>query len=59
LLVICGLGVLNPFVFAIIAAIVTVPLAAFSWLFIEKPAISLKSRFEQRRLAPAEERQAA
>jgi peptidoglycan/LPS O-acetylase OafA/YrhL len=57
LLVICGLAVLDPFVFAIIAAIVTVPLAAFSWFLVEKPAISLKSRFQQRRLAPAEERQ--
>jgi peptidoglycan/LPS O-acetylase OafA/YrhL len=58
LLVICGLAVLDPFVFAIIAAIVTVPLAAFSWFLVEKPAISLKSRLVQRRLAPAEERQA-
>ena len=58
LLVICGLAILDPFVFAIIAALVTVPLAAFSWFLVEKPAISLKSRFQQRRLAPAEERQA-
>lgn len=55
LLVICGLAFLNPFIFAIIAALVTVPLAAFSWFVVEKPAISLKSRFELRRHAQAEE----
>jgi peptidoglycan/LPS O-acetylase OafA/YrhL len=44
LLVICGLGVMNPIVFAIIAAIATLPLAALSWVLVEKRAMSLKSR---------------
>ncbi len=44
LLVIGGLGIVNPFVFAIVSAIATLPLAALSWFLIEKPAISLKSR---------------
>ncbi|BBY62449.1 acyltransferase family protein [Mycolicibacterium helvum] len=48
LLVICGLAVLNPVVFALVATIVTVPLATFSWFVVEKPAISLKRRFEKR-----------
>lgn len=51
LLAICGLAVLNPIVFAIIAAIITVPLAALSWFLIEKPAISLKSRFKRKDVA--------
>ena len=55
LLVICGLGVVNPFVFAAVAASATVPLAAVSWFLVEKPSISLKSRFEQRRRASAAE----
>ena len=42
LLVICGLAFLNPGVFAAIAAIATLPLAALSWFLVEKPAISLK-----------------
>jgi peptidoglycan/LPS O-acetylase OafA/YrhL len=44
LLAICGLLSLNPIVFAIIAAIATLPLAALSWFLVEKPALSLKSR---------------
>lgn len=48
LLVICGLGFLNPGVFAIIAAIATLPLAALSWFLVEKPAMSLKSRLKQK-----------
>jgi peptidoglycan/LPS O-acetylase OafA/YrhL len=43
LLVTCGLTTLNPFVFAIVSAIGTLPLAAISWFLIEKPAIALKS----------------
>ena len=54
LLVICGLAVLNPVVFAMVATIVTVPLAAVSWFLVEKPATSLKSRFEKRGRAPAD-----
>ena len=53
LLVICGLGIMNPIVFAIIAAIATLPLAALSWILVEKPAMSLKSRLTRRALAPA------
>lgn len=56
LLVICGLGILNPFVFAIVSAVVTLPLAATSWFMIEKPAMSLKSRLMRRSMAPAAER---
>lgn len=48
LLVMGGLAVLPPAVFAIVAAAVTVPLAAFSWFVIEKPAISLKRRWGNR-----------
>ena len=57
LLVICGLAFLNPFAFAIIAAIITLPLAALSWYLIEKPAISIKSRLKRRSITPAGERQ--
>jgi peptidoglycan/LPS O-acetylase OafA/YrhL len=53
LLVICGLAVLNPIVFAAIAALATLPLAALSWFLVEKRALSLKSRFERRSIAPA------
>jgi peptidoglycan/LPS O-acetylase OafA/YrhL len=56
LLVICGLGVMNPIVLAIIAAIATLPLAALSWFLVEKPAMSLKSRFIRRDIAPAGKR---
>jgi peptidoglycan/LPS O-acetylase OafA/YrhL len=55
LLVIGGLGILNPFVFAIVAAIVTLPLAVMSWSLVEKPAISLKSRLMRSSIAPAGE----
>jgi peptidoglycan/LPS O-acetylase OafA/YrhL len=48
LLVICGLGFLNPIVFSIIAAIATLPLAALSWFVVEKRAMSLKSRLKQK-----------
>jgi peptidoglycan/LPS O-acetylase OafA/YrhL len=52
LLIICGLAVLNPVVFATIAAIATLPLAALSWFLVEKRALSLKPRFERRSIAP-------
>jgi peptidoglycan/LPS O-acetylase OafA/YrhL len=55
LLIICGLGIINPIVFAIIAAIATLPLAALSWFFVEKPAMSLKSRLKRRSIATAKE----
>ena len=53
LLVICGLAVLNPWVFMVIAAIATLPLAALSWFLIEKPALSLKTRLARRTIALA------
>jgi len=48
LLVICGLGVLNPILFVLIATIATLPLAALSWFLVEKPAMRLKSRLKQK-----------
>ena len=59
LLVIWGLGSMNPVVFAVIAAFATVPLAALSWFLVEKPSLSLKSRLKRRSNAPVEERQPA
>jgi peptidoglycan/LPS O-acetylase OafA/YrhL len=56
-LVICGLAILSSIVFAIIAAIATLPLAALSWFLVEKPAMSLKSRLKRRSIAPAGKRQ--
>lgn len=56
-LIICGLGILNPIFFAIIAVLATLPLAALSWFLVEKRALSLKSRFERRNIAPVGERQ--
>jgi peptidoglycan/LPS O-acetylase OafA/YrhL len=55
LLVIGGLASLNPFVFAIIAAIAVLPVAATSWFLVEKPALSWKSRLKRKTLAAAEE----
>ena len=57
LLVIWGLGSMNPVVFAVIAAFATVPLAALSWFLVEKPSLSLKSRLKRRSVAPVEVRQ--
>lgn len=48
ILVICGLAFLAPPVFAIIAAALTLPLAALSWFLVEKPAMSLKARLGRR-----------
>ncbi len=48
LMVICGLAFLNPVVFAMIAALATLPLAAMSWFVVEKPAIALKSRLRRK-----------
>lgn len=53
LLVICGVGVLNPNVFSIVATLCTLPLAALSWFVIEKPAMSLKRRLKKRWSGPA------
>jgi peptidoglycan/LPS O-acetylase OafA/YrhL len=48
ILVIGGLAFLAPPVFAIIAAALTLPLAALSWFLVEKPAMSLKARLGRR-----------
>ncbi|WP_445170666.1 acyltransferase family protein [Mycolicibacterium sp. Dal123E01] len=48
LLVVCGLTLLHPMVFAVCAALATVPLAALSWFVVEKPALALKSRLSTR-----------
>jgi peptidoglycan/LPS O-acetylase OafA/YrhL len=55
LLVICGFAFLNPWAFMIIATIATLPLAALSWFVVEKPALSLKSRFARRSVPPAQD----
>lgn len=49
LLVVCGLGFLHPIVFAIVAALATLPLAALSWFLVEKRALSLKSNLRLKR----------
>jgi peptidoglycan/LPS O-acetylase OafA/YrhL len=48
LLVVCGLGFLNPLLFTIVVAIPIFAFAALSWFFIEKRALSLKSRLRKR-----------
>jgi len=55
LLIICGLAFLNPFVFATVAAIATLPLAALSWYVVEKPALAFKSRLAGTSRAPVGE----
>jgi peptidoglycan/LPS O-acetylase OafA/YrhL len=55
LLAICGLAVLAPPLFFIIATIATLPVAALSWFLVEKRALSLKSRFERRKRPPTDE----
>jgi peptidoglycan/LPS O-acetylase OafA/YrhL len=55
LLVICGLGGMNPIAFWVISAAASLPIAALSWFLVEKPAMSLKSRLVRRRSAPAVE----
>ncbi|MFZ0905757.1 MAG: acyltransferase [Mycobacterium sp.] len=52
LLVICGLGILNPIVFTIIAAVATLPFAAMSWFLVEKPAMGLKARIRGKGVRP-------
>ena len=52
LLVICGLGILNPIVLTIIAAVATLPFAAISWFLVEKPAMALKARIRGKRVRP-------
>lgn len=48
LMVIGGLDRLHPLLFAVVAAIVTLPVAMLSWTLVEKPAMSLKSRLLRR-----------
>jgi peptidoglycan/LPS O-acetylase OafA/YrhL len=52
LLVICGLGTLNPIVFGIIGAVATLPFAALSWFLVEKPAMVLKARIRGKKVRP-------
>jgi peptidoglycan/LPS O-acetylase OafA/YrhL len=52
LLVICGLGTLNPIVFGIIGAVATLPFAALSWFLVEKPAMVLKARIRGEKVRP-------
>ena len=52
LLVICGLGTLNPIVLTIIAAVATLPFAAMSWFLVEKPAMALKARIRVKKVRP-------
>jgi peptidoglycan/LPS O-acetylase OafA/YrhL len=59
LLVICGLGSMNPIAFTTISALATLPIAALSWIVVEKPAMTLKSRLKRSRSAPAGEHQPA
>jgi peptidoglycan/LPS O-acetylase OafA/YrhL len=51
-LVIAGLGALNPVVFAIVATAVMLPFAALSWFFVEKPAMRLKARIKRKGIRP-------
>lgn len=54
LLVICGLGVLDPIAFAMVATLATLPLAALSWFLIERRALALKSSLKRRAGAGSE-----
>jgi peptidoglycan/LPS O-acetylase OafA/YrhL len=56
LLIISGLGSMNPIAFWVISATASLPIAALSWTLIEKPAMSLKSRLIRRRSAPTGDR---
>ena len=52
LMVMGGLMWLNPFVFAVASTAATLPLAAASWFWVEKPARALKHRFRHKPPAP-------
>lgn len=54
LLVVGGLGHLQPVVLFVVAAVATLPLAAASWFLIEKPSLSLKRRLKRRWSGPLE-----
>ncbi len=47
LMAVAGLADLKPFVFFLLAAAVTLPLAALSWFVVEKHAMSIKTRFRR------------
>jgi len=51
-LVIAGLGAVNPLVFANVATAATLPFAAMSWFVVERPAMRLKSRITRKRVRP-------
>ncbi|ORB71250.1 acyltransferase family protein [Mycobacterium scrofulaceum] len=53
ILAVCGLAFLHPVVFFGLSALATLPLAALSWIVIEKPSMSLKRRLKQKWGAPA------
>jgi peptidoglycan/LPS O-acetylase OafA/YrhL len=52
LLIISGLGSINPIAFWVVATVLSLPVAALSWFLIEKPALSRKSRLLRRRPDP-------
>jgi peptidoglycan/LPS O-acetylase OafA/YrhL len=56
LLIIYGLGSMNPIALWVISAAASLPIAALSWTLVEKAALSLKSRI-RRRSIPAGGRQ--
>ncbi|UUO01971.1 acyltransferase [Mycolicibacterium novocastrense] len=51
LLLFAGLDV-HPLLFALISVAVTLPMAALSWFFVEKPALRLKNRIKRRESLP-------
>lgn len=53
LLAVFGLSFLNPMLFFVVAFLATLPLAAMSWFWVEKPAMALKSRLKRKWGAPA------
>ncbi|MCV7409165.1 acyltransferase [Mycobacterium florentinum] len=54
MLAVLGLTGLHPALFFVIAFLSTLPLAAMSWFWIEKPAMALKSRLKRKWAAPAQ-----
>lgn len=54
LIIIFGASVLKPVVFFPLATLATLPLAALSWLLVEKPALSLKARLLRKPAAAAQ-----
>ena len=52
MLAICGLTWMDPFLFFVVSAVATLPLAALSWFVVEKPATRLKYRLKRKWSAP-------